>query len=258
MRRVLETMGMVVSVEVPGAESRSVVEAVSAAFDWLDHVDRTFSPYRLDSAVSRYSDARTEWRDLPAEVRRVLRSCEDLRDETLGYFDIRRPGGGVDPSGFVKGWAVERASALLSRACVTAHCINAGGDVRTSGRPLADRPWHVAVVHPHDRTAVAAVISLDGPHRAVATSGTAERGAHVYDPHTGRAATALSSVTVVGPELTRADVYATAALAMGLRATDWLVGRDGYEAYVIDAGGYEWATPGLDPLRLRLAEQALE
>ena len=79
---------------------------------------------------------------------------------------------------------------------------------------------------------------------AVATSGIAERGLHVVNPRTSRPADALASVTVVGPDLTFADAYATAALAMGLDAPEWLSTLPEHEAYVIDAGGHVWWTGG--------------
>jgi thiamine biosynthesis lipoprotein len=93
---------------------------------------------------------------------------------------------------------------------------------------------------------------VDLPEGAVATSGTAERGAHVLNPHTGGAAIELASVTIVGPDLTVADVYATAALAMGSRAPAWLADLDGLASYVVDAGGNEWSSPGLSGLRADL------
>ncbi len=68
---------------------------------------------------------------------------------------------------------------------------------------------------PRSQDAYSAALSLgDG---AVATSGTYERGAHVLNPFTGRPATELVSVTVVGPELTTADAYATGGLGHGGR-----------------------------------------
>jgi thiamine biosynthesis lipoprotein len=79
---------------------------------------------------------------------------------------------------------------------------------------------------------------------AVATSGTYERGQHVLNPFTGQPATELVSVTVVGPELTVADAYATAALAMGAQAPAWLDGLDGYEALVIGPDGRGWSSRG--------------
>ena len=79
----------------------------------------------------------------------------------------------------------------------------------------------------------------------VATSGTAHRGAHVVDPTTGRAATALRSVTVVGPSLLWADVYATAALARGGDAVTWLTWPAGYEALAVSTGGSRSYTAGM-------------
>jgi len=82
----------------------------------------------------------------------------------------------------------------------------------------------------------------------VATSGTAERGAHIWDPRTGRPASALVQVTVVGPNLTWADGYATAAMALGPQAYAWLTGlagRTGYEGLVVDRGRRVWWTPGM-------------
>src|SRR5258708_6457494 len=122
--------------------------------------------------------------------------------------------GSVDVRG--QGWAVEVASEMLVRAGVADHCVNAGGDARTRGRPEAGRPWCCGIAHPLVHDALCAVIELG--EGAVATSGIAERGAHVVDPHTGRAALDLASVTVVGGDLSVADAYATAALAMGLEA----------------------------------------
>jgi thiamine biosynthesis lipoprotein len=66
----------------------------------------------------------------------------------------------------------------------------------------------------------------------------------VFDPHTFLPADELASVTVVGPDLTFADAYATAALARGRAAPAWLETLAGHEAYVVDAGGHVWSTPG--------------
>jgi thiamine biosynthesis lipoprotein len=78
----------------------------------------------------------------------------------------------------------------------------------------------------------------------VATSGTAERGAHIVNPHTGRPAAELASVTVAGPRLTSADAYATAAFAMGPGAREWVETLDGYEALAITPDGARWQTSG--------------
>jgi thiamine biosynthesis lipoprotein len=168
----------------------------------------------------------------------VLARCEELRHETAGYFDVRAAGAEtIDPSGLVKGWAVDRAAAILDAAGMRDYAVNAGGDMVVRG---ARR--RIGIQHPLERDKVARVVQAD--ELAIATSGAYERGRHVFDPHTHEPPTGVLSVTITGPELATADAYATAAFAMGRGATEWLATLPNHEAYVIDAGGYVWWTPG--------------
>jgi thiamine biosynthesis lipoprotein len=242
-------MGMPVSIDIrdPSLSSAELDEAVAACVRWLHWVDEVFSTYKEDSQISRLGRGELELKDCSPEVGQVLARCEELRQETGGYFDVLASGQ-LDPSGLVKGWAVERASALLGSA---RHCINAAGDVALVGGAVPGRPWHVGIAHPLVARSFCTVVAItDG---AVATSGTAERGLHVLDPHTGRPADALASVTVVGPALATADAYATAALAMGLDAPGWLETLADHEAYVVDATGHFWATPGFSRYAVEVA-----
>jgi thiamine biosynthesis lipoprotein len=84
----------------------------------------------------------------------------------------------------------------------------------------------------------ALVASVQGEGRlAVATSGTAERGCHVLDPHTGDPVAVLASVTVVGRDLAEVDAYATAAFAMGHGAAGWLTARPDLAALLVATDG---------------------
>jgi FAD:protein FMN transferase len=219
-------------------------DAIGEACAWLHEVDARFSPFRASSEISRIDRGELAIADASPIVRDVLAACNDVERETAGVFSVRA-GGRLDPCGYVKGWAAEVASGLLCARGAPDHAINAGGDVRVRGNPCPGdvrRMWQTAITHPYARDAVCTV-AVTGD-AAIATSGNAERGAHILDGRTGRPATALASVTVVGPDLTRADVYATVAMALGLDAPDWLRALDRFEAYVVDASGYEWATPG--------------
>ena len=238
VHRVEHVMGTAVGIDIrDDLPADDLAAGLEAAFAWLRWVDDTFSTYRAGSQISRIERGELALDDADPTVRDVLQQCDVLRAFTGGYFDARAaPGGGLDPSGLVKGWSVEAASALLAGAGSRNHCINAGGDVRVRGRPAAGRRWHVGITHPlHPDAFTAAVALTDG---AVATSGTAERGLHVFNPHTGQPAAELASVTIVGPSLTLADAYATAGLAMGVAALAWLGSLDGYESYVVDAGSH--------------------
>ena len=173
---------------------------VARAFGWLRWVDATFSTYRATSDISRLD--RGEAFEPHPLVREVLARCEALRAETGGLFDVRA-GGRLDPSGYVKGWAVERAAAFGRGRFL----IDAGGDIVLRGA------WRVGIRHPYEPGRLAAAIAVSDC--AVATSGTYERGPHIVDPRTGRPATGLASVTVIGRDLGTADAYATAAFVAG-------------------------------------------
>ena len=249
-QHLLHTMGTVFTFDIRSAlPERELQEALEHAFAWLRWVDDTFSTYKAGSEISRLQRGEIDAADCHPEVAAVLRLCEDLRQFTEGYFDARAGASrALDPSGVVKGWAAERASSILSAAGVTDHSINAAGDVVMAGAPVPGQRWRVGIAHPLHPGALSTVVAVAGG--AVATSGTYERGHHVFDPHTGRPATDLASVTVAGPSLTLADAYATAALAMGTDAPIWLSSLEGYESYVIDAGGHLWQSPGFSALRV--------
>jgi FAD:protein FMN transferase len=234
MRHVEWCMGTMFSFHIaaPGIARADLFPVLA----WLHDMDALFSTYRRDSQISAINVGRLRPDDADDEVREVLAACEVYRQRTSGYFDARADGRRLDPSGYVKGWAVQSASDLLVAAGAANHYVNGGGDVVCVGQRAPGQPWRVGVVDPHHSDRIVRTVSAPGPV-AVATSGLAERGAHILDPHTGLAATELASVTVVARDLVTADVYATAAAAMGLtRAVEWLSAQDDIHATLITAG----------------------
>ena len=241
VRHAEPVMGTVVSFDVP-AQARAD-GSLDGAIRWLHWVDRVFSTYRPDSDVSLLAAAEITVEACADEVAEVITACAALRAFSGGYFSAA-PGGVFDPSGYVKGWAVERCAEILSRAGSASHLVNGGGDVQCVGRrPGSTEPWRVGIADPGRPGRLALVV--EAADSAVATSGTAERGAHIIDPILGRPAEGLASVTVVGPSLALADAFATAAFAMGPSlARDWTEALDGYEAYAITPDGAVWQTAG--------------
>jgi thiamine biosynthesis lipoprotein len=222
-------------------------ETIARATSWLHWVDATFSTYRADSEICRLDRGEIGEADCNMAVQAILAMGREFGTATGGYFDVRASGR-LDPSGVVKGWAIERASAMLAEAGWADHCVNGGGDASLRGEVEPGRAWQVGITHPWALDAFCAVVAVtDG---AVATSGTYERGFHVLDPHRGRPATDLAAVTVVGPSIVLADAYATAALAMGNAAPEWLAQQRDYESFLIDSAGRGWSTPGFSSFRL--------
>ena len=237
-RRVAHVMGMPVSLAARGpyAAGHRLDQAWEQALEVLREADRVFSTWRPDSVVSRLGRGETTLAACPPEVHEVLELGEVARVESGGAFDVRRPtprGPVLDPSGVVKGWAVQRAAAALDLPG-TDTCLSAGGDLVCRTRAAGSAGWQIGVEDPHDPTRLVATIPVrDG---AVATSGLAHRGDHVVDPRTGRVPRALASVTVVAADLTWADIDATAALALDADGPAWLRSR-GRTGLVVHADG---------------------
>jgi FAD:protein FMN transferase len=238
-----QIMGMPIVVDLRDEGSD---DAAADVFDLLGFVDETFSTYRSDSEISRLNRGELELADAHPDVREVLERCEELRVETRGRFDAQYAGT-LDPSGLVKGWAVDRAVALLDATGVRNFAVNAGGDMRLRGRPVPEFTWRVGIQHPLQRDRIAAVVEAND--LAVATSGAYVRGEHVRDPLSGRAPSGVLSVTITGPDLATADAYATAAFALGEDAPSWTARLRGYEAMTILADETVWTTAGFPALR---------
>src|ERR1700694_5628598 len=205
-------MGTVVSVDLRDALPEAALEDVIA---WLQEVDARFSTYKYDSEISRLGRGELALDQCSSEVREVLDLCQEVHRQSNGVFDVWRhhADGGLDPSALVKGWSIDRATTILEMNGARNFCINAGGDVVVRGEAASGRPWRVGIRHPDRVDRVAAVVAVRD--LAVATSGVYERGEHIVDPHTGRPAQGLVSMTIVGPRLTFADASSNRPLPIG-------------------------------------------
>ncbi|MEO7235495.1 MAG: FAD:protein FMN transferase [Lapillicoccus sp.] len=227
-------MGLPVSVHVRGPRARGpeVEAAALAMFAALRADDATFSTWKPDSPVSRIRRGELRLEDAGPRVAEVAALCEEATARTGGAFSAWLPGPdgqpAFDPTGLVKGWAVEQAfDALVDRLATIGAgegghdaLVSAGGDVAVACARTDTPDWMVGIEDPRDRSRTLLMVPLR--RGAVATSGTAARGEHIVDPATGAAPTGLLSATVIGPSLTWADVYATAAFVRGPDAAAWL------------------------------------
>ena len=212
-------------------------DALSPVIRRLHVLDAMFSTYRPDSEISRVNAGELALADTSPEVRAALETCERFERLTDGWFSARPDGHTLDPSGYVKGWAIQEAADTLSALGSLNHCVNGGGDVVCAGTPEPGRSWRIGLADPQDRDQLLETVEGIGP-LAVATSGSAERGAHVLDPHTGRPAKGLASATVITTDLVTADVYATAVFAMGAeRARSWMSRFPDLRAFLVLADG---------------------
>ncbi len=209
-------------------------DIVGDAVEYLHQVDAWFSTYRVDSPITMYRNGLITLDRTPAVVRDVLSACQQAKLLTGGAFDPWAVRGGVDPSGYVKGWAAGQVALQLQAAGIPNVCVNAAGDIACRGEQSPGEPWAIGILNPYDTQQVVQVVRVrDG---AVATSGLYERGHHVTDPRTRRDEVHYDSATVVGPDAGLADALATAALVEGPTTAAWFAGRPAWSVYLVKDG----------------------
>lgn len=252
---VAQIMGLPMSIHIrgPHALGSTVEAAVEAAFTALRADEAMFSTWQPDSPVSRIFDGRDRLVDAHPRIRHVAALCELAGHRTGGAFAAWLPGPDgrqrFDPTGLVKGWAVEQSFAALLgdlRRCGPHDAlVCAGGDIAVACNRTDTPSWVVAVEDPRDRSRTLRTLELRTG--AVATSGTAARGRHIVDPVTGAAADGLLSATLIGPKLTWADIYATAAFVKGAAALPWIATLPDHAGILVGPDGRVSTVSGLRP-----------
>jgi thiamine biosynthesis lipoprotein len=234
-------MGMPITVEI--ADQRVSADDLEAVYSYLVYVDEIFSTYKETSEISRLNRGELSTNEYSEDLRGVLALSEETRRATGGYFNIWR-GGVCDPSGLVKGWAVRNAARILDDRGFHTYYLDAGGDLQLAGMKDG-APWRVGIRNPFNRAEHVKALSLTD--HGVATSGTAIRGQHIYNPYqSGWQITEIVSMTVIGPDVYEADRFATAAFAMGRMGVAFIEGLEGFEGYMIDAHGIATYTSGFE------------
>jgi thiamine biosynthesis lipoprotein len=217
----------------------------------LHEADRIFSLYKTESPLSRLARGETSVADCPPVVSEIWDACQAWEKATDGWFSAFTPEHTFDPSGLVKTWAANRAAEFVLERGITDFTLNAGGDVMIADGVTEAIDWRMGISKPvsiaADDAGVLTVIDLHRtPFRAMATSGSAERGLHIWNPKAGgrEPAKEFVQVSVIAKDLVTSDVWATAAFAEGERAVEHLNRIDDIEALFVYADGELAATNG--------------
>lgn len=230
-------MGTMVSLagEIPDGTLGQITDA-------FEDLEQRFSLYRDDSEISRLARHEFPLTRGSAELRDAYALAQTWRADTEGAFSPHRPDVVIDLSGVVKAMAIARAGELLGEAAVEDWAVNAGGDVLAGG--AVGHPWPtVGIVDPTDRTALLSQFTLSATHPALATSGIAERGEHVWRIGAWDAeADPFVQVSVAGPDIMTADVLATAVLSGGRPTLDLAVRRWAVEVLAVTRSGRFFVT----------------
>jgi thiamine biosynthesis lipoprotein len=247
MRETRVIMGMPISVEVIGSEAseEQLTNVLQQVFDYFVAVDERFSTYKPHSEIMRINRGELNESEYSDDMKEILALAEKTKKDTNGYFSVIRPDGSLDPSGIVKGWAINKAATVVKRLGYKNYFLDIGGDIQSSGTDEQGKKWTIGIRNPFNQAEIVKVVCPQG--QGVATSGTYIRGQHIYNPHQpSQAINDIVSLTVVGPDVYEADRFATAAFAMGKEGVMFIEQLPNFEGYCIDAQGVATMTTGFD------------
>ena len=241
MKQTRLLMGMPITIEV--VDAGVTQNDLDKVFAYFVSVDDTFSTYKATSEISQINRGELVAAQYSESMRSILALSEQTKKDTDGYFDIWHDGM-YDPSGIVKGWAIQNAANMLDAWGFRHFFVDAGGDIQVAGNKDG-HPWRIGIRNPFNRTENVKILALT--NQGVATSGTAIRGQHIYDPYNRNTPLQeIVSITVIGPNIYEADRFATAAFAMGRRGIHFIEKLAGFEGYMIDVDARATYTSGFE------------
>jgi thiamine biosynthesis lipoprotein len=264
IRRARPLLGTLVEIRVHGVAPRAAARAIDAAFEEIARVQQCMSFHAVDSDVCRLNAAPAgEWLDLDLRTAEVLALVRAVAARSGGAFDVtvapravasgllpvpsaRTPdadadwrdielGAGarvrlnrplwLDLGGIAKGYAVDRAIAVLLAHGVPQACVNAGGDLRAYG----------AAERVHLRAADGSIAAaLELADAAVATSSSGASPTH-WRGARGAAIAPGRSASVVAPQCALADALTKVALALAPEDAQAVLAAFGAQAALHDA-----------------------
>ena len=233
-------MGMPITIEI--VDPTVTDKIFDEIFGYFAYIDETFSTYKPDSEIMRINRGELVEADWSDDMKTIFAMADETKRKTNGYFDIKKPDRSYNPSGIVKGWAIQNAAVIAANAGFKNFYIDAGGDIQTSGVNAEGKPWSVGIKNPLNQDQIVKVLNASG--EAIATSGTYIRGLHIYNPKTGAPADDIASFTVAGDHICDVDLIATAAFAMGKDGITFVENTPGFEGYSIDKNGVATMTSG--------------
>ncbi|MEA3493871.1 MAG: FAD:protein FMN transferase [Candidatus Margulisiibacteriota bacterium] len=146
---------------------------------------------------------------------------------------LKRKGVKIDLGAIGKGYAADHVRRLLLKSGAKSGMI----DMRSTIAVFGKKRWKIGIQHPRKSNELIGKITLING-QSLSTSGDYERGGHIIDPRSGKAADMCQSVTVVGHNAAETDALSTAVFVLGPRSGLKLIGSlPGYEALIIDKEG---------------------
>lgn len=239
-------MGMPVVIDI--VDENSTIKDVDELFDYFEHIEQIFSPFRDTSETCRINRGEILPSNSSAEMKEILLLAEKTKKETNGFFNIETTPGKINPVGIVKGWAIYNAAKILEKKGFKNFYVDIGGDIQTRGLNHEGKKWKIGIRNPFSNEPgqeLIKIVYLSG--EGIATSGNYLRGDHIYNPlNQAKKLEKLVSFSVIGPNVYEADRFATAVFAMGKDGINFIEKLPGFAGYVVTKNGQATMTSGFE------------
>jgi thiamine biosynthesis lipoprotein len=175
-------------------------------------------------------------------------------DATAHTIFIDRAGTQIGLGGIAKGYAVDKAAAVLDRAKIKSFYVQAGGDLFTRGKKPDGTDWQTGIRDPRGAENQYFALVPVSDH-SFSTAGDYERSYvvngkrfhHIIDPRTGFPATACRSVTIWAPTALLADEVDDAVFILGpTEGLELVESLDGVGAVIVDAKNHLYVSKRLE------------
>jgi len=192
--------------------------------------------WNFDTTMQRLPDKETA-----RQLMRLINYRNIILDPVNTTVLLKEKGMRIGFGGIGKGYAAERAKAVMRENGVSSGVVNASGDLTAWGYQPDGNPWTIGIVNPNAAGQIFSMLSVTD--MALATSGNYEkyitidgkRYSHTINPRTGLPVTGIKSVTILCPNAEIADAMATPVMIMGIRAgLDMINQLKDIEAILID------------------------
>ncbi len=197
---------------------KRISEVTDGAFD-ISYGSIDKSLWNFDKNLEQLPDA-----SIAKQMVQLINYRNVVLDNRSGTVFLKRKGMRIGFGGIGKGYAADKAAALLKGLGVQSGLVNASGDIRAWGTQADGQPWTIGISHPDQPGNAFAYLNISD--KAIATSGNYEKFAiingkkysHTINPKTGLPVTGIKSVTIVAPNAELADAMATPVTIMGVKA----------------------------------------
>lgn len=226
------TLPFTISLSVTDKEKgEEIIESLSEQLlAELNRIEREYSPFKKDSLVNQFRQGDFSLLEINKEFQEIYTIVTTAKTATNGAFDPYHHQE-YDPTGFVKGWAIERCfnlflKPLLEADWVDGVALNGGGDMQFASRPFTDHEWNIAIENPKQTKEILQKVSMK--NGTIASSGYSKRGHHII----GNDST-LEQVSVFGEKLGFTDLWATALLSSDADNRSYLISHYNLSALLV-------------------------